>query len=107
MQIFVEIYPNSTSFLLPPGSRCDSSPPPCAPPPMLAADKRFLQQNLKLRLTEIEDKELALYTQNLQTIGTQAALLMGFAFAAIYEVKDTMEHMPDAFQVISPWSDQG
>ena len=55
----------------------------------------------------IEDKELALYTQNLQTIGTQAALLMGFAFAAIYEVKDTMEHMPDAFQVISPWSDQG
>jgi hypothetical protein len=54
---------------------------------MLLADKRDLQNQLKLSVLHIEEKELNLYTNNCNTVGTQAALLAGFAFAAIIEVR--------------------
>ena len=44
---------------------------------MLLADKHNLQQELKLNLLHIEDKELNYYPQNSYTVGTQAALLAG------------------------------
>ncbi|KAL1526559.1 hypothetical protein AB1Y20_015267 [Prymnesium parvum] len=52
---------------------------------MLLADKRDLKNKLKLSVLHIEEKELNLYTDNCNTLGTQAALLSGFAFAAIIE----------------------
>ena len=53
---------------------------------MLLADKRELQNNLKVSLLQIEEKELNFYTNNCMTVGTQAALLSGFGFTAIIEV---------------------
>ena len=44
---------------------------------MLLADKHNLQQELKLNLLHIEEKELNYYTQNCYTVGTQAALFQG------------------------------
>ncbi|KAL3901531.1 MAG: hypothetical protein SGPRY_012262, partial [Prymnesium sp.] len=52
---------------------------------MLLADKRDLENRLKVSVLHIEEKELQLYTNNCNTIGTQAALLSGFAFTAIIE----------------------
>ena len=52
---------------------------------MLLADKRDLQNQLRLSVLHIEEKELNLYTNNCNTVGTQAALLAGFAFTAIVE----------------------
>lgn len=62
---------------------------------MLLADKYDLQERLKLNLLQIEDKELNFYTQNCYTVGTQAALISGFAFSAIVEARD-MDN-------ITPW----
>jgi len=62
---------------------------------MLLADKYDLQERLKLNLLQIEDKELNFYTQNCYTVGTQAALIAGFAFSAIVEAR-SMEN-------ITPW----
>jgi hypothetical protein len=53
---------------------------------MLLADKHDLQNKLRLNLLQIEEKELNFYTQSCYTVGTQAALLAGFAFGAITEV---------------------
>ena len=52
---------------------------------MLLADKLDIQQRLKLNMLQIEERELNFYTQNCNTIGTQAALLAGFAFTGIVE----------------------
>ena len=46
---------------------------------MLYADKRALETNLKVNLLAIREKELIYYAQNCNAIGTQAALLAGFA----------------------------
>ena len=54
---------------------------------MLLADKHNLQQELKLNLLHIEEKELNYYTQNCYTVGTQAALIAGFVFSAIVEAR--------------------
>ena len=54
---------------------------------MLLADKRDLQNSLKVSLLQIEEKELNFYTNNCMTVGTQAALLAGFAFAAVVEIR--------------------
>ena len=56
---------------------------------MLYADKRALETNLKVELLEIREKELNFYTNNCQNIGTQAAMLAGFAFAGM------MQPLPD------------
>jgi len=57
---------------------------------MLLADKHDLQQRLKLQILQIEEKELQHYTTNANSLGTQAALLAGFAFTTLIE---------------APWSD--
>lgn len=53
---------------------------------MLHADKRALQQNLKVNLLKIREKELHFYTENCVAIGTQAALLAGFAYSGVIQV---------------------
>ena len=66
---------------------------------MLLADKHDLQQKLRLNLLQIEEKELNFYTQNCYTIGTQAALLAGFAFGAMAEV-DIDAYHPEHVQIL-------
>jgi hypothetical protein len=61
---------------------------------MLYADKRALETNLKVQLLEIREKELIFYTNNCQNIGTQAAMLAGFAFAGM------MQPLPDEPEVL-------
>ncbi len=50
---------------------------------MLYADKRNLEVNLQVALLSIRDKELVFYQQNLMAMGTQAALIAGFAYNGI------------------------
>jgi len=50
---------------------------------MLYADKRNLEGHLQVALLRIRNKELQFYADNLGAIGTQAALLSGFAYNAI------------------------
>ena len=50
------------------------------------ADKRALETNLQVSLLKIREKELQFYTQNCIAIGTQAALLSGFAYNGIIQV---------------------
>mmetsp|Transcript_8900 Transcript_8900/g.14912 ORF Transcript_8900/g.14912 Transcript_8900/m.14912 type:complete len:406 (-) Transcript_8900:419-1636(-) len=47
---------------------------------MLYADKQALETDLKVSLLAIRERELSLYTENCRSIGTQAALLAGFAY---------------------------
>jgi hypothetical protein len=53
---------------------------------MLYADKRALETNLKVSLLQIREKELNFYTQNCLAVGTQSALLAGFAYAGLTQV---------------------
>ena len=52
---------------------------------MLLADKRDLQNQLKLSVLRIDEKELDLYTTNCNTVCVEASLLAGFAFTALIE----------------------
>lgn len=61
---------------------------------MLFADKRALETNLQVSLLKIREKELQFYTQNCIAIGTQAALLSGFAYNGIIQV-DIPTDSPD------------
>lgn len=53
---------------------------------MLHADKRALEQNLKVNLLQIRAKELQFYTDNCVAIGTQASLLSGFAYSGLIQI---------------------
>ena len=53
---------------------------------MLFADKRALETNLKVSLLAIREKELNFYSQNCLAVGTQAALLAGFAYSGLTQV---------------------
>mmetsp|Transcript_15632 Transcript_15632/g.26337 ORF Transcript_15632/g.26337 Transcript_15632/m.26337 type:complete len:210 (+) Transcript_15632:273-902(+) len=53
---------------------------------MLAADKLLLQSNLKRNATELKEKEFRLHHDNFSAVGTQAAVLAGFAVAALVEL---------------------
>ena len=53
---------------------------------MLYADKRALETNLKVNLLAIREKELNYYAQNCLAVGTQAALLAGFAYSGLTQV---------------------
>ncbi|KAJ1637214.1 hypothetical protein T492DRAFT_954666 [Pavlovales sp. CCMP2436] len=53
---------------------------------MLHADKRALEQNLKVNLLRIREKELRFYTDNCVAIGTQASLLSGFAYSGLIQI---------------------
>ena len=50
------------------------------PAVMLYADKQALETDLKVSLLSIRERELNLYATNCRSIGTQAALLAGFAY---------------------------
>ena len=65
---------------------------------MLLADKRALETNLKVSLLSIREKELNFYTNNCLAIGTQSALLAGFAYAAL---QTKVRKGPLAFDVFS------
>jgi len=67
---------------------------------MLAADKLLLQSNLKLRATELKEKEFRLHHDNFQAVGTMASVLAGFAVAALVELevpKDTSSLLQFAY----------
>ena len=53
---------------------------------MLYADKRALETNLKVSLLAIREKELNFYTTNCLAVGTQSALLAGFAYSGLTQV---------------------
>lgn len=59
---------------------------------MIAADKEALQSQLKQRSLQIREKELNFFTENFTGIGTQSALLAGFAFDALTGVDTTESH---------------
>lgn len=46
---------------------------------MLAADKLLLTSTIRKNATELKGKELALHKGNFDAVGTQAAVLAGFA----------------------------
>ena len=50
---------------------------------MLEANKRYIKANLTNGVLHIQSHLVELYQSNLSNIGTQAALLCGFAFGAI------------------------
>lgn len=54
---------------------------------MLHGDKNYLKASLTRGLLELQNRLIALYTGNLQAIGTQAALIGAFAFAGIGEIQ--------------------
>ena len=64
---------------------------------MLQADKADLKNQLKLRRLQIEEKEIHFYANSCSEVGTQAALLAGFAFGAMTEV-DISSDSSDAIQ---------
>ncbi len=53
---------------------------------MLAADKLLLQSNLKQRATQLREKELNLFNDNFNAVGTQSAVLAGFAMTSFAEI---------------------
>ena len=53
---------------------------------MLAADKLLLQANIKQNAVQLREKELKLHYDNFNAVGTQAAVLAGFAMTALAEV---------------------
>lgn len=64
---------------------------------MLLANKKDLQQKLRLSILTIEDKELAFYFQNMQRIGTISAFLALFILGAFFgrePVQDDVDNNP-------------
>ena len=47
---------------------------------MLYADKQHLKTEVAVDLLRVREKEMNFYSSNLSTVGTQSALLAGFAF---------------------------
>ena len=53
---------------------------------MLAADKLLLQSQIKQTAVELREKELKLHYENFNAVGTQAAVLAGFAMTSFAEI---------------------
>mmetsp|Transcript_1660 Transcript_1660/g.4671 ORF Transcript_1660/g.4671 Transcript_1660/m.4671 type:complete len:106 (-) Transcript_1660:670-987(-) len=53
---------------------------------MIAADKRALAADVQQQVLRIREREVNLFTANLNALGTQAALVAGFAFAGIVDI---------------------
>lgn len=53
---------------------------------MLAADKLLMQSQIKQNAVALREKELKLHYENFNAVGTQAAVLAGFAMTALAEV---------------------
>lgn len=50
---------------------------------MLYADKAALANRARLRMLQIRERELGLYTRNSRVIATQSALLCGVAYSGL------------------------
>jgi hypothetical protein len=61
---------------------------------MLAADKLQLQSQLKRQATELKEKEFSLHYGNVNTVGTQAAVLAGLNVTMFIELKVDEEKTP-------------
>lgn len=57
---------------------------------MLYADKQHLKTEVAVDLLRVREKEMNFYSSNLSTVGTQSALLAGFAFAILAQKKFTL-----------------
>ena len=53
---------------------------------MLAADKLLLRSTVKQRAIQLREKELALFNENFNAVGTQSAVLAGFAMTSFAEI---------------------
>ena len=53
---------------------------------MLAADKLLLRSTVKQRAIQLREKELLLFTDNFNAVGTQSAVLAGFAMTSFAEI---------------------
>mmetsp|Transcript_36577 Transcript_36577/g.77085 ORF Transcript_36577/g.77085 Transcript_36577/m.77085 type:complete len:232 (-) Transcript_36577:693-1388(-) len=65
---------------------------------MLLADKEHLERDLKRSLLLLAEKELVFFEQALISVGTQAALIAGFASGIIIETASDL--LPDAHMAI-------
>jgi hypothetical protein len=50
---------------------------------MIAADKEYLQTNLKQQALQIQERELLYYTNNFNSLSTSSSLIAGFSFGAV------------------------
>ena len=57
---------------------------------MLYADKQHLKTEVAVDLLRVREKEMNFYSSNLSTVGTQSALLAGFAFAILAQKQFTL-----------------
>jgi hypothetical protein len=57
---------------------------------MLYADKQHLKTEVAVDLLRVREKEMNFYSSNLSTVGTQSALLAGFAFAILAQKEFTL-----------------
>ena len=55
-------------------------------PNMLAADKLLLRSTVKQRAIQLREKELLLFNDNFNAVGTQSAVLAGFAMTSFAEI---------------------
>ena len=62
---------------------------------MIAANKRLLQATLTEGVLNIQSNLIELYSTNLNSLATQAALIAGFAFAAL--VNEGISNNDDGF----------
>ena len=53
---------------------------------MLAADKLLLRSTVKQRAIQLREKELSLFNDNFNAVGTQSAVLAGFAMTSFAEI---------------------
>jgi len=53
---------------------------------MLAADKLLLRSTVKQRAIQLREKELLLFNDNFNAVGTQSAVLAGFAMTSFAEI---------------------
>lgn len=53
---------------------------------MLAADKLLLRSTVKQRAIQLREKELTLFNENFNAVGTQSAVLAGFAMTSFAEI---------------------
>ena len=65
---------------------------------MIAADKKALAADVQQQVLRIREREINLYSNNLNALGTQAALVAGFAFAGLVNVDvDDLVCPPDLY----------
>lgn len=62
---------------------------------MIVADRNMLKASLAKGVLEIQLTLIQLYTSNLNAIGTQAALIAGFAFTGIAETPYPNDNFDD------------